>query len=87
MPNGSDSDSYDLFLSCNSADHKIVEDVAHQLADGGLKKLFLDRWNTLWRPNARKSPKLQQSCGNLCWTRRNGLLATKGGGHRAGPPE
>ena len=46
--------SYDLFLSYNSADHRIVEEVARKLADAGLKELFLDRWNlsfgTRWRP-------------------------------------
>jgi hypothetical protein len=29
--------SYDLFLSYNSADHRIVEEVAHKLADAGLE--------------------------------------------------
>src|SRR6516164_11643320 len=46
--------SYDLFLDYNSADHRIVEEVARKLADAGLKELFLDRWNlsfgTRWRP-------------------------------------
>jgi WD40 repeat protein len=59
MPNGSDSVSYDLFLSYNSADHRIVEEVAHKLASAGLKKLFLDRWNlpigTRWRPMLEES--------------------------------
>jgi hypothetical protein len=32
--------SYDLFLSYNSADHRIIEEVAHKLADAGLKELF-----------------------------------------------
>src|SRR5208283_3547985 len=51
--------SYDLFLSHNSADHRIVEEVAHKLADAGLKDLFLDRWNLLigtrWRPMPEKA--------------------------------
>src|SRR6516165_10954939 len=46
--------SYDLFLSYNSTDHKVVEEIAHKLAESGLKELFLDRWNLLigtrWRP-------------------------------------
>src|ERR1700756_5060288 len=51
--------SYDLFLSYNSADHRIVEEVAHKLADAGFKELFLDRWNlpigTRWRPMLEKA--------------------------------
>ena len=51
--------SYDIFLSYNSADHRIVEEVAHKLADAGLKELFLDRWNLLigtrWRPMLEKA--------------------------------
>ena len=51
--------SYDLFLSYNSADHRIVEEVAHKLANAGLKELFLDRWNLLigtrWRPMLEKA--------------------------------
>jgi hypothetical protein len=51
--------SYDLFLSYNSADRRIVEEVAHKLADAGLKELFLDRWNLLigtrWRPMLEKA--------------------------------
>jgi type II secretory pathway predicted ATPase ExeA len=51
--------SYDLFLSYNSADHRIIEEVAHKLADVGLKELFLDRWNLLigtrWRPMLEKA--------------------------------
>ena len=51
--------SYDLFLSYNSADHRIVEEVAHKLVDAGLKELFLDRWNLLigtrWRPMLEKA--------------------------------
>ena len=46
--------SYDLFLSYNSTDHKVVQEIAHKLAESGLKELFLDRWNLLigtrWRP-------------------------------------
>ena len=51
--------SYDLFLSYNSADHEIVEEIAHKLAESGLKELFLDRWNLLigtrWRPALEKA--------------------------------
>jgi WD40 repeat protein len=56
---GADESNYDLFLSYNSADHRIVEEVAHELADAGLKDLFLDRWNlpigTRWRPMLEKA--------------------------------
>ena len=38
-----DESSYDLFLSYNSADHGVVEDVARKLRDEGLEP-FLDRW-------------------------------------------
>jgi hypothetical protein len=52
--------SYDLFLSYNSADHRIVEEVAHKLANAGLKELFLDRWNlpigTRWMSRSGVSP-------------------------------
>ena len=40
-------------------DHRIVEEVAHKLADAGLKEVFLDRWNLLkgtrWRPMLEKA--------------------------------
>jgi hypothetical protein len=36
--------SYDVFLSYNSADHGVVENVARKLRDEGLEP-FLDRWN------------------------------------------
>jgi hypothetical protein len=56
---GTDELSYDLFLSYNSADHRIVEEVAQKLAHAGLKRLFLDRWNLLvgtrWRPMLEKA--------------------------------
>jgi len=46
--------SYDLFLSYNSANHGIVEDVARRLRAEGLKP-FLDRWylapGARWRTN------------------------------------
>ena len=68
LPKAPAASSYDLFLSYNSADHSIVEEVAHKLADAGLKELFLDRWNLLigtrWRPMLEKALGLQQSCGN-----------------------
>jgi hypothetical protein len=51
---GTVESGFDLFLSYNSADHRIVEEVAHRLANAGLKGLFFDRWNLLigtrWRP-------------------------------------
>ena len=51
--------SYDLFLSYNSADQRIVEELAHKLADAGLKELFLDQRNLLigtpWRPMLEKA--------------------------------
>src|SRR5262249_13654227 len=51
--------SYDLYLSYNSADHKIVEEVECKLVDAGLKELFFDRWNLLigtrWRPMLEKA--------------------------------
>jgi tetratricopeptide (TPR) repeat protein/energy-coupling factor transporter ATP-binding protein EcfA2 len=54
----STASSYDLFLSYSPADHRIVDEVAHRLADAGLKELFLDRWNlpmgTPWRPMLEK---------------------------------
>jgi hypothetical protein len=56
---GANELSYELFLSYNSADHRIVEEVAHKLANAGLKRLFLDRWNLLigtrWRPMLEKA--------------------------------
>ena len=33
----------DIFLSYNSEDHDVVEDIARKLLDGGLEP-FLDRW-------------------------------------------
>jgi hypothetical protein len=56
---GTEESSYDLFLSYNSVDHRIVEEFAHKLADAGLKRLFLDRWNLIigapWRPILEKA--------------------------------
>src|SRR6516225_4865956 len=50
--------SYDVFLSYNSADHGLVEDIALKLRDEGLEP-FLDRWNlapgTLWRSKLEKT--------------------------------
>jgi hypothetical protein len=50
---------YDLFLSYNSVDHRIVEEVAHKLTDAGFKEVFLDRWSLLkgtrWRPMLEKA--------------------------------
>ena len=54
---GPDESSYDLFLSYNSADHGVVEDVARKLRDAGLAP-FLDRWylapGIRWRPKRGK---------------------------------
>jgi TIR domain/AAA ATPase domain len=55
---GPDESSYDLFLSYNSADHGVVEDVARKLRDAGLAP-FLDRWYLT--PGARWRPKLEQT--------------------------
>jgi hypothetical protein len=56
---GANELSYDLFLSYNSADHRIVEEVAHKLADAGFEEVFLDRRNLLkgtrWRPMLEKA--------------------------------
>jgi hypothetical protein len=61
MPNGSNSFSYDLFLSYKSADYRIVEEVARRLAAAGLKELFIDWWNlpvgTRWRPMLAGTPR------------------------------
>jgi hypothetical protein len=44
VSNASTTESgYDVFLSYNSADHGVVEDVARKLRDKGLEP-FLDRW-------------------------------------------
>jgi TIR domain len=57
MLNGSDSVSYDLFLSYNSADHTLVEEIARKIRDEHLEP-FLDRWYLVpgarWRP--RRGP-------------------------------
>src|SRR6516162_925773 len=66
--------SYDLFLSYNSANHGIVEDVARRLRAEGLKP-FLDRWylapGARWRTNLEKlqtRPRpLQSSSGRVRW--------------------
>ena len=83
--------SYDLFLSYNSADHSIVEEVAHKLADAGLKELFLDRWNLLigtrWRPMLEKALGSSKAVAIFVGPGEMGLLATKGGGHCARPSE
>ena len=50
--------SYDVFLSYNSADHGLVEDIAHRLRDKGLEPFF-DRWYLA--PGARWRPKLEQT--------------------------
>ena len=50
--------SYDVFLSYNSADHEVVEDVARNLRDEGLEP-FLDRWYLA--PGARWRSKLEDT--------------------------
>jgi hypothetical protein len=50
--------SYDLFLSYNSADHDVVEDIARGLRDEGLEP-FLDRWYLA--PGARWRSKLEDT--------------------------
>jgi hypothetical protein len=50
--------SYDVFLSYNSADHRVVEDVARKLRDKGLEP-FLDRWYLA--PGRRWRSKLEES--------------------------
>jgi hypothetical protein len=57
MPNGSDSLSYDLFLSYNSADHRLVEEIARKIRNEHLEP-FLDRWYLV--PGARWRPRLEQ---------------------------
>src|SRR6516165_6454623 len=49
--------SYDLFLSYNSADHTLVEEIARKIRDEHLEP-FLDRWYLL--PGARWRPRLEQ---------------------------
>jgi TIR domain-containing protein len=43
MPSVSHSISYDLFLSYNSADHTLIEEIAQKIRDEHLEP-FLDRW-------------------------------------------
>jgi TIR domain len=50
--------SYDVFLSYNSADHGVVEDVARKLRDANLKP-FLDRWHLA--PGMRWRSKLEDT--------------------------
>jgi type II secretory pathway predicted ATPase ExeA len=50
--------SYDVFLSYNSADHRVVEDVARKLRDKGLEP-FLDRWYLA--PGKRWRSKLEET--------------------------
>jgi hypothetical protein len=49
---------YDIFLSYNSADHGVVEDVARKLRNEGLEP-FLDRWylapGMRWRDELEKT--------------------------------
>ncbi len=48
--------SYDLFLSYNSADHTLVEEIARKIRDEQLQP-FLDRWYLV--PGARWRPRLE----------------------------
>ena len=50
--------SYSVFLSYNSADHGVVEDIARKLRDEGLEP-FLDRWYLA--PGARWRSKLEDT--------------------------
>jgi len=50
--------SYDLFLSYNSPDHDVVEDIALRLRNEGLEP-FLDRWYLA--PGARWRTKLEDT--------------------------
>ena len=50
--------SYDVFLSYNSVDHGVVEDVARKLRDEGLEP-FLDRWGLA--PGMRWRSKLEET--------------------------
>ena len=54
--------SYDLFLSYNSVDPDIVENIAQRLRSEGLEP-FLDRWYLA--PGTRWRPKLEDTL-NLC---------------------
>ena len=58
---GTDGSSYDLFLSYNSADHGVVENVARKLRDEGLEP-FLDRWNLV--PGMRWRLELEKTLGS-----------------------
>ena len=55
---------YDLFLSYNSADHGVVEDVARKLRDEGLEP-FLDRWalapGICWRSKLEETLRMCRS--------------------------
>ncbi|MEY2536312.1 MAG: hypothetical protein QOG67_52, partial [Verrucomicrobiota bacterium] len=58
---GANELSYDLFLSYNSADHGVVENVARKLRDEGLEP-FLDRWNLA--PGMRWRLELEKTLGS-----------------------
>jgi TIR domain len=53
--------SYDVFLSYNSADHGVVDEIARKLRDEGLKPFF-DRWNLA--PGMRWRSKLEKTLGS-----------------------
>jgi len=48
----------DIFLSYNSADHNVVENIARKLRDESLEP-FLDRWHLA--PGIRWRPKLEET--------------------------
>jgi hypothetical protein len=52
-----DGSSYDLFLSYNSANHTLVEEIARKIRDENLEP-FLDRWYLV--PGVRWRPRLEQ---------------------------
>ena len=62
--------SYDLFLSYNSADHGVVEDIARKLRDEGLEP-FLDRWylapGARWRSKARRNSQRLRGLSQSLW--------------------
>jgi hypothetical protein len=53
--------NYDVFLSYNSADHGVVEDIARKLRDDGLEP-FLDRWYLA--PGMRWRSELERTLGS-----------------------
>src|SRR5215510_14215056 len=58
MPMDPTASSYDIFLSYNSADHTLVEEIARKIRDQHLEP-FLDRWYLV--PGARWRSKLEDT--------------------------